>query len=345
MKIYNSLTSDIENEFFYKKSENEIQKNYVLLNNNEILDTNLMEEISECYFSENNSTKDWFIEDQLFSLGTSIANLSTNVNKQSDDEQKKSENLLETKTSEVYYCEYCSFYSLSSGGLMNHKRIHFFRDYDKNQIIKIGNEKVKCIICNSIFKNVMYFRRHYQKQHVQQIQYNCQQCNNFYFNKKSLCQHINNKHKSPKTYECPYCHKLYINKNSFFRHAKIKHDVNQDKFNSLNSVLFQEQHQFPNLFSSMQYEKINIESDILNSIPNTFKAPFELMKFVKKIQNDKKFYCTICYKFSHKYKNCTRNHVESKHFPKTFIYTCDNCKMSFFSKNSLSMHRSRKHKK
>lgn len=196
MKIYNSLTSDIENEFFYKKSENEIQKNYVLLNNNEILDTNLMEEISECYFSENNSTKDWFIEDQLFSLGTSIANLSTNVNKQSDDEQKKSENLLETKTSEVYYCE-----------------------------------------------------------------------------------------------------------------------------------------------------KINIESDILNSIPNTFKAPFELMKFVKKIQNDKKFYCTICYKFSHKYKNCTRNHVESKHFPKTFIYTCDNCKMSFFSKNSLSMHRSRKHKK
>ena len=145
MKIYNSLTSDIENEFFYKKSENEIQKNYVLLNNNEILDTNLMEELSECYFSENNSTKDWFIEDQLFSLGTSIANLSTNVNKQSDDEQKKSENLLETKTSEVYYCE-----------------------------------------------------------------------------------------------------------------------------------------------------KINIESDILNLIPNTFKAPFELMKFVKKIQNDKKFYCTIC---------------------------------------------------
>lgn len=76
----------------------------------------------------------------------------------------------------------------------------------------------------------------------------------------------------------------------------------------------------------------------------SFQDPSELLQFVKKDQFDQKFHCTICGKFSHKNSYCTRNHVESQHFPETFSYPCDQCEMIFTTKSNFSLHRSRKHK-
>jgi len=75
----------------------------------------------------------------------------------------------------------------------------------------------------------------------------------------------------------------------------------------------------------------------------TFEDPSELLQFVRKDQTDQKFHCSLCDKFSHKYSSCTRNHVESKHFPNMFSYPCDQCDMIFSTKTNFSMHRSRKH--
>ena len=75
-----------------------------------------------------------------------------------------------------------------------------------------------------------------------------------------------------------------------------------------------------------------------------FQDPSELLQFVRKDLTDLKYHCTFCDKFSHKNSYCTRNHVESHHFPNMFTYQCDQCEMTFSTKSNYSMHRSRKHK-
>jgi len=74
-----------------------------------------------------------------------------------------------------------------------------------------------------------------------------------------------------------------------------------------------------------------------------FQDPGELLQFVKKDPFDGKFHCTVCGKFSHKIGACTRNHVESQHFPNMFSYPCDQCDMTFGTKTTFNLHRSRKH--
>ena len=75
-----------------------------------------------------------------------------------------------------------------------------------------------------------------------------------------------------------------------------------------------------------------------------FQDPSELLQFVRRDPCDLKYHCTLCNKFSHKNSYCSRNHVESHHFPNMFTYACDQCDMTFSSKSNYSMHRSRKHK-
>lgn len=51
--------------------------------------------------------------------------------------------------------------------------------------------------------------------------------------------------------------------------------------------------------------------------------------------------CSICRTFSHKSKYNVQNHVESKHFPKSFVYNCKYCTKEFYQRNTLSSHESR----
>jgi len=74
-----------------------------------------------------------------------------------------------------------------------------------------------------------------------------------------------------------------------------------------------------------------------------FQDPSDLLQFLRKDKQDQKYYCTFCEKFSHKLSSCTRNHVESQHFPNYFTYSCDLCDMTFGTKTTLNLHRSRKH--
>ena len=90
-------------------------------------------------------------------------------------------------------------------------------------------------------------------------------------------------------------------------------------------------------------QKASLDPSGVNDTGCTFEDPSELLQYVRKDQTDQKFHCTLCDKFSHKYSSCTRNHVESKHFPNTFSYPCDQCEMVFSTKSNFSMHRSRKH--
>jgi len=76
----------------------------------------------------------------------------------------------------------------------------------------------------------------------------------------------------------------------------------------------------------------------------SFQDPSELLQFVRKDLTDQRFHCTLCDKFSHKNSSCAKNHVESQHFPNMFSYPCDKCEMTFTTKTTLNLHRTRKHK-
>ena len=75
----------------------------------------------------------------------------------------------------------------------------------------------------------------------------------------------------------------------------------------------------------------------------TFQDPKELLQFVRRDPDNKKYYCTLCEKFSQKVITLTRNHVESQHFPDTFSYPCDMCGDVLTTNTKLMHHRTRKH--
>ena len=76
-----------------------------------------------------------------------------------------------------------------------------------------------------------------------------------------------------------------------------------------------------------------------------FADPSDLFQFVvETFDGGKRFHCGLCNKFAHSGKTHVRNHVESVHYPNSFLYPCDQCDKSFPSKQNFQLHRSRVHK-
>jgi len=78
---------------------------------------------------------------------------------------------------------------------------------------------------------------------------------------------------------------------------------------------------------------------------NQFQDPSDLLQFVNRNSEDGRFHCTLCDRFSHQNSSCTKNHVESQHFPNIFSYQCDICDLVLDSRNKLNNHKRLKHKK
>jgi len=70
--------------------------------------------------------------------------------------------------------------------------------------------------------------------------------------------------------------------------------------------------------------------------------PSQLQQYVRRDESGS-YQCTICESFFRGLKN-TRDHVEAKHFPNSFVYNCDQCDEVLTNAKSLSNHRHRRHK-
>ena len=51
--------------------------------------------------------------------------------------------------------------------------------------------------------------------------------------------------------------------------------------------------------------------------------------------------CSLCLQFTHVAKSNVRNHVESRHFPNSFVYNCDHCGHNLGTKKALQRHKAR----
>jgi len=72
----------------------------------------------------------------------------------------------------------------------------------------------------------------------------------------------------------------------------------------------------------------------------TPKSHLELKNFVAKDEYGFHF-CTICCSFKHKSCSNVVNHIESRHCPNSFVYTCKYCDKQFNARNSLNVHSSK----
>jgi len=65
--------------------------------------------------------------------------------------------------------------------------------------------------------------------------------------------------------------------------------------------------------------------------------PSQLEQFIVKEQTG--YMCSVCNIFTHNTKHHVRNHVESKHFPNTFLYSCPTCGKEVFTRKALERHK------
>jgi len=87
--------------------------------------------------------------------------------------------------------------------------------------------------------------------------------------------------------------------------------------------------------------QIHIIGNALEHVTN----PDDLYQFcVKDELGLNKWTCSICYEFNHQGRQRVRNHVESKHYPNTFKYSCDKCDKICNTKKALEVHNSEKHR-
>jgi len=72
--------------------------------------------------------------------------------------------------------------------------------------------------------------------------------------------------------------------------------------------------------------------------------PADLLQYIVKDSATGSLACSLCSNFSHRSRANVRNHIESKHFPNTFVYTCPVCAKDCPSHQSLLKHKSLFHK-
>jgi len=86
------------------------------------------------------------------------------------------------------------------------------------------------------------------------------------------------------------------------------------------------------------------DGQALDTSRAAFKDPEELLQFLTKDEQLNHYTCNLCLK-TIKQRKDARNHVESIHFPNTFVYSCTVCEKTFNSKNTRNVHITRNHNK
>ena len=84
-------------------------------------------------------------------------------------------------------------------------------------------------------------------------------------------------------------------------------------------------------------------TNLINSKFSGFD-PADLLQYIVKDSISGNLACSLCSRFSHRSRANVRNHIESKHFPNTFVYSCPICCKNCPSHQSLLKHKSLFHK-
>ena len=74
-------------------------------------------------------------------------------------------------------------------------------------------------------------------------------------------------------------------------------------------------------------------------ILGTISSPEDFKKYI--LKDDGGPHCGICKQFYNRSITNVKNHIESKHFPNSFLYSCNMCFINVNSKKALERHTTR----
>jgi len=74
-------------------------------------------------------------------------------------------------------------------------------------------------------------------------------------------------------------------------------------------------------------------------------SPEDLLSFCEKGEGEMaRWTCSLCYQFAHRSRQNVRNHVESRHYPNAFQYSCPSCDKVCYTMRAMEVHKSNVHR-
>jgi len=74
-------------------------------------------------------------------------------------------------------------------------------------------------------------------------------------------------------------------------------------------------------------------------------SPEDLLNFCEKEEDEMaRWTCNLCYQFVHRSRQNVRNHVESRHYPNAFQYSCPSCDKVCYTMRAMEVHKSNVHR-
>ena len=74
-------------------------------------------------------------------------------------------------------------------------------------------------------------------------------------------------------------------------------------------------------------------------------SPEDLLNFCEKEEGEMaRWTCNLCYQFAHRSRQNVRNHVESRHYPNAFQYSCPSCDKVCYTMRAMEVHKSNVHR-
>jgi len=212
-------------------------------------------------------------------------------------------------------------------------------------------------ICKLSWKNLLKknLARHTESYDVKRKLFKCDCCDKSFSSSSGL-----RKHKPVhigKTFKCELCDFATIHKINLMVH-KLRHHKDHPAsvqaqpttqatealpFESFNNYDGNEgEHGGRGVGSVVQQNEV-AEEGYQDAGLVLVEHPDDLYKFCLRGEAWDKWTCSICYKYSGR-RNNARNHVESKHYPKTFQYSCEKCDKIYNTKCALQVHNAVKHR-
>ena len=89
--------------------------------------------------------------------------------------------------------------------------------------------------------------------------------------------------------------------------------------------------------ASVQCKRDNKQTVDLRPVLGSVTTPDDLRKYIVTDQTGLST-CAICHNFSHRSKYDCQNHIESRHFPNSFLYNCQKCHKTVSTRKALVRH-------
>ena len=200
-----------------------------------------------------------------------------------------------------------------------------------------------CLDCGLEFNHATGVKEHKEKGHctglidpeVNKICVKCNDCSFVTVSQNNLKSHTETMHLGL-PYRCDMCDYEHMYAHELKEHKNSEHPKNGRMLEDMSTLRKRRRENKISDIIKIKTQRVNKvkikvtrNPEVSNAYEQDILEPDDLRKFIRKDKADLKFYCTLCSLSRHKSMYTVRLHVEAIHFPKLFLYHCDQCVETF----------------